>query len=80
MANNELSGPIVAIVLAHWLATLIKCRYTYRILYILETIGLILYLSKHLKHLKKYVIAGFNITCVGYERCYSYLPFRDGHY
>jgi aminopeptidase-like protein len=30
------------------------------------------------KYLKKYVIAGFNITCIGDDHCYSYLPSRDG--
>jgi aminopeptidase-like protein len=28
--------------------------------------------------LKKNVIAGFNITCVGDDRCFSFLPSRDG--
>ena len=28
--------------------------------------------------LKKNVIAGFNLSCVGDERCYSYLPSRNG--
>tara|TARA_Y100000294_G_C8555399_1_gene337000 strand:- start:1646 stop:2326 length:681 start_codon:yes stop_codon:yes gene_type:complete len=54
-------------------------RYTYRMVFIPETIGSIVYLSKHLDHLKQHVIAGFNITCVGDERCYSYLPSRDGN-
>ncbi len=79
MANNEVSGPVVSTVLAQWLMSLESRRFTYRIIFIPETIGSIVYLSKHLEHLKKHVIAGFNITCIGYERCYSYLPSRNGN-
>ena len=78
MANNELSGPVVTAALAKWLVSLKDREYTYRIIFIPETIGSIVYLSMNYKHLKKYVIAGFNITCVGDDRCYSYLPSRDG--
>merc|ERR1711991_683368 len=39
-------------------------------------VGSITYLSKNIKLLKKYVIAGFNLTCLGDERCYSFLPSR----
>ena len=52
--------------------------FTYRIIFIPETIGSIVYLSKNIEHLTKKVIAGFQITCVGDERCYSYLPTRLG--
>ena len=79
MANNELSGPVVTMALVQWLATLDNHRYTYRIVFIPETIGSIVYLSKHLDHLKKHVIAGFNISCIGDDRVYSYLPSRDGN-
>jgi aminopeptidase-like protein len=78
MANNELSGPVITTALATWLLSLEKPEYTYRILFIPETIGSIVYLSKYYKYLKKYTIAGFVITCVGDERNYSFLPSRTG--
>lgn len=71
MANNELSGPIVAIYLAKWLLNLKERKYNYRFVIIPETIGSIVYLSKHLKHLQKYLKAGFALTCLGDDNAYS---------
>lgn len=79
MANNELSGPAIAIHLAKWLNSLEKRRYTYRIIFIPETIGSITYLSKNLDILKKNVVAGFNISCVGDDRTFSYVASRYGN-
>lgn len=79
MANNELSGPSVAIHLAKWIKSLSKRRYTYRIIFIPETIGSITYLSKNLEYLKEHVIAGFNLSCVGDNRTFSYVASRYGN-
>lgn len=79
LANNELSGPTVATYLAKWLRTRDDRRYTYRIVFVPETIGSIVYLSKHLSHLKDHVVAGFGVMCAGDDRAYSYLPSRNGN-
>lgn len=78
MANNELSGPTVVTYLAKWLAENETPRYSYRVIFIPETIGSITYLSLNYELMKERVIAGFNVTCVGDERAYSYVPSRDG--
>lgn len=78
MANNELSGPVVAINLAQWLLREER-RYTYRILFLPETIGSIIYLSTHLAEMKKKTKAGFVLTCMGDDRTYSYIPSKIGN-
>ena len=80
MANNELSGPAVSVYLAKWIKTLPHRHYTYRFVYIPETIGSITYMSQgdHLAHMKKHVKAGFNLSCVGDDRTYTYVASRYG--
>jgi aminopeptidase-like protein len=78
MANNELSGPAVASQLAKWLTSL-KLNFSYRFVFIPETIGSISYLASHYKEMKKNVIAGFNISCVGDNDNYSYVKSRYGN-
>lgn len=79
MANNELSGPCVTTFIAKWLCDLKNLRYKYRIIFIPETIGSILYLSQNHEVMRKNIIAGFNISCIGDNRTYSYLPSRKGN-
>jgi len=78
MANNEISGITVNTFMAKYLAKRTNLRYSYRFVFIPETIGSITYIYHNLKKMKKNIIAGFNLTCIGDERSYSYLPSRSG--
>tara|TARA_A100001015_G_scaffold255154_1_gene296422 strand:+ start:3755 stop:5023 length:1269 start_codon:yes stop_codon:yes gene_type:complete len=76
MANNEISGLVVATNLAKWLKKQ-KLKYTYRILFLPETIGSIAYLSKKKDFLKKNTIGGYVLTCIGDNRNFSLLESKD---
>ena len=77
MANNELSGPIVTSFIAKNILEGKKTYYTYRIIFIPETIGALTYLSRNLDKLKKRVVAGYVITCIGDSGHFSYLQSRQ---
>lgn len=78
MANNEISGPVVTTFLIKFLQKIKKPYFTYRFIFVPETIGSIVYLNKNLKKLKKNTVGGFNVSCVGDDRTYSYVPSRNG--
>lgn len=77
MANNELSGPALTTFLAkHLLEQKSRPYYTYRILFLPETIGSIAYLRLHHEEMTKNVVAGYVVTCIGDPGHFSYLQTR----
>jgi aminopeptidase-like protein len=79
LANNELSGPMVATGLATWVMENPDHHYTYRFAFTPESIGAITYASRNLEQLKANVVAGFQLTCIGDDRHYTYLASRNGN-
>jgi len=78
MANNELSGPVLSIALIKLLSKT-DHHYTYRFLFLPETIGSIAYLSENYERMKKNTIAGWVLTCIGDKGTFSYIPSRLGN-
>lgn len=76
MANNETSGMVVLSFLLNWLKKK-KLRYSYRFLFIPETIGSIAYINKNLNYLKKNLLTGIVVTCVGDNGPYSMLKSKN---
>lgn len=70
MANNELSGPILSMCLINYFQHNIPLK-TLRFVFVPETIGSISYIHERLSHLKKKVIGGYNLTCIGDEGPFS---------
>jgi aminopeptidase-like protein len=68
LANNELSGILGICLLSKMIK---KTKYTIRLLLIPETIGAIYYINKRINSLKKNLIAGFNLTCIGLDGPYT---------
>ena len=79
MANNELSGPALITKVAEYIKTLKNREFTYRLVILPETIGSICYINKFKTNLKKNIISGFNLSCVGDTRQYSYIPSKYGN-
>lgn len=78
MANNECSGPVLLAELIRQIAAMPNRKYTYRCVFVPETIGSITYLSTedHLADMQKNMVAGFNLSCVGDNRDYSIVETR----
>lgn len=77
MANNELSGPAIALGIANHLSKT-QNYYSYRILFVPETIGTIYFLSRNLDYLKSNLIAGYVLTCLGDDLAWNFMPSRTG--
>jgi len=78
MANNELSGPVVAqSLIKHLLGR--SNMYSYRFVFIPETIGSISYIASNLEEMKKNILGGFVLSCVGDERAFSIISSRTNN-
>ena len=77
MANNELSGPIVSLALIEYFQKKLPDK-TLKFIFIPETIGSITYLNKNLNLLKKRMIGGFNLSCIGDEKNHSCMLSKYG--
>lgn len=78
LCNDNLSGPALLTFLAKRLmAQKEKPRYSYRFLFIPETIGAIAWLSRNERHVSK-IKHGLVVTCVGDAGPYTYKKTRDG--
>ena len=70
--------------LAHYNSTYksfskVKHNISLRFIFLPETIGSISYINKNFKSLKKNVIGGYVLTCIGDNRNYSYLKSKYGN-
>ena len=79
MANNELSGPAVLFKLANYISKKKNLRFSYRFVLLPETIGSICYINKFKNLLRKKMLCGFNISCVGDSKNYSLISSREGN-
>ena len=75
MVNNELSGPLVAVALINFFKKK-KLKRSLRFIFVPETIGSIAYINHNLKRLKKNVIGGYVLTCIGDNRNYSIIKTK----
>ena len=70
MANDNLSGVILTSLLARFLFSKANLKWSYRLVFVPETIGAISYISKNKKVFNN-INTGFNISCVGGKGMFS---------
>ena len=78
LANTELSGLCLLSEISKYLKKLTR-NFSYRILFIPETIGAIAFIKQNFNQLKKNTLAGFITVCVGDKGNFSYIPSRYGN-
>lgn len=79
LANNELSGPLVATAIYEALSRLPRRKFNYRFVFVPETVGAITYLANHGEKLKKNCVAGLVVTCCGDDKNITYKKSRRGN-
>ena len=68
LGNDNFSGIIINTLLANYLKTKKNLKYSYRFVFIPETIGSINYIKKNFSNLKKNVLAGYVLSCLGHGK------------
>jgi len=71
MANDNLSGVILTTLLARYISNIPNLKWSYRIIFIPETIGAISYIKNNQKIFDK-IDFGINVSCVGGKGIFSY--------
>jgi aminopeptidase-like protein len=79
LASNELSGPLVSAFIYNHLKKQKHLKYTYRFIFVPETIGSIYSLSVKGEYWKNNLTAGFVITCIGDDGKFTYKRSRIGN-
>lgn len=79
MANNELSGVLVTAFLYKLLSQIPNRKYSYRFVFVPETVGSVFYLSQHGQHFMKNLVAGLVLTCIGDSGAFSFKHSRQGN-
>ena len=80
LGNDNLSGILLTTLLENYLQG-IRNYWSYRIVFLPETIGAIAYLNLREQQIKKNVIGGFVITCVGGDQNFSFkMSFNKDHF
>ncbi len=79
LASNELSGPLVSAFIYSKLKEQKELKYTYRFIFVPETIGSIYSLSVNGENWKENLKAGFVITCIGDNGKFTYKKSRRGN-
>lgn len=77
MCNDNLSGLCLTTYLAKYLLERKNNYYTYRFVFIPETIGAVVYIHNNYNELKENVIGGYVITHVGDRGEFTYLKTRN---
>ena len=77
LCNDNLSGVVVSTMLANFLSK-IDTYFSYRFIFVPETIGTITWLSKNQKNLSK-IKGGLVITCVGDNGNFTYKKTKHGN-
>lgn len=77
MANNELSGVLVTAFLFDAIRAINDRHFTYRFIFVPETIGSINYLFEHGDHFRKKLKGGYVVTCVGDAANFNFKIARE---